>query len=57
MGAVHGTRCTLTDLDTVRIVVTLASEDREHLDQIVDQIREAAGSHPAVLSIEVEGEA
>lgn len=44
----------MTDLRTARIVVVLAVEDDIQLDEILDEMRELAGGHPAVLTIEVE---
>jgi hypothetical protein len=46
----------MTDLHTVQIIVTVASENAQHLDEIVNEIEEAAGAHPAVLTISVKGE-
>lgn len=56
MAAGRGTRCTLTDLDRVRIIVTVASESPAHLQHILNELQELAGGHPAVLSICTEGD-
>lgn len=44
----------MTELTVIKIVLTLAVEDSTHLDEIVDEVRDLAGGHPAVLTIEVE---
>lgn len=44
----------MTDLRTVRIVLTLAVEDDADLQDILEQIEDLAGAHPAVLTIETE---